>query len=144
MRNYSQFLDRRALSGPQTNFDAPVWMSGPQMGEGHMPDYIAGYGQRWYGEPGYDYSVAGFPEPGVTLGAQSPFWQTLMSGQRPAAPAAAMPTGASPDLTGLMALLRGGLPALAQPAAQGAAPIDPRVLGEDEDIRRMMFANYGF
>jgi len=72
MRNFYQFGDRRALAGPQADMNAPIW-NGPD-------GTIGGYGQRWYGEPGYDYAATGYPTPGTILGSVSPAWQRLLPG----------------------------------------------------------------
>jgi len=37
-----------------------------------------------YGEPGYDYAAAGWPEPGQYLGQVSPYWQQLQAGRQAA------------------------------------------------------------
>lgn len=84
IRLWSQFLDRGQNAPSQYNganfFGAASSLPENQPGAiaagGHGDPLVA------YGNPGYDYAGAGWPEPGKYLGSVSPYWQQLQGRQQ--------------------------------------------------------------
>jgi hypothetical protein len=100
-----------------------------------------------YGQPGYDYAGAGFPEPGQYFGSISPYWQQLMASGMgmggpqqapPGFPPSMLPGLPQPhveDSTGLMELMSG-----LAPAGQASQLAGQTLLPEDEILN--MFQQY--